>query len=172
MDLEASGLPMSFGKQTPSLPTKPSGQSDNRGESSGRGYRGIVGGGKRNRGRGRGGMHGGAYHGGPEGNPNGVPVGPPQSGFAGGLKRPHPTSPNDNTSSSHQNVPPNFRHNQPFSNRGAGRGRGGGPRIHQGDGNGRNGGDRGFWKDSFLEDPWKELEDKRARKPSVPQIRN
>lgn len=64
-----TGLPIAFGKQPkqPSVsssagPSKSTGDIEgngvNRGESGGRGARGVVGGGKRNRGRGRGGASG------------------------------------------------------------------------------------------------------------------
>ncbi|WWC99831.1 hypothetical protein V866_006739 [Kwoniella sp. B9012] len=168
MDLGASGLPTSFGKQTPSLPSKPPpAQSTSRGGHTGRGSRGLAGGRKRGNDRGRG--RGGASSGGDHGNhAYGDEIEYGQSGFNGGTKRPHPPSPNDSPSSSNRNAPPNYRQNQPFSNRGSGgrgRGRGGGPRMHNDQGQG--GGERGFWKDSFMEDPWKELEEQRSRTKGV-----
>ncbi|WVW82452.1 hypothetical protein I302_104462 [Kwoniella bestiolae CBS 10118] len=161
MDLSGSGLPVSFGKQAPSLPTKPPpAQSTSRGGHSGRGPRGVVGGGKRNN-RGRGGGGGMGNGGGDQGYMPGDGTGIGQAGFHGGTKRPHPPSPNDSSFSSNRNIPPNFRQDQSFSNGGrGGRGRGGGPRTQHDHG---HGGERGFWKDSFMEDPWKQLEKQRAR---------
>jgi len=58
LKMDALGLPMSFGKRQVNQPEPVAGSSEPaaaRGDASGRGSRGVVGGGKRNRGRGRGG---------------------------------------------------------------------------------------------------------------------
>ncbi|WWC66401.1 uncharacterized protein I206_100303 [Kwoniella pini CBS 10737] len=163
MDLSESGLPTSFGKQSAPLPTKPpslhtQSHRGTRGGSRGRGR----GGDSSANGRGRGGGRGGSVPGKSDSG-YGQRIGGQTDidGLAGGIKRPHPPSPNDPSSSSCYNS--GFRQNQQYSDRGGrgGRGRGGGLRSQQG--NGHAVGDKGFWKDSFLEDPWKDLEAQRAR---------
>ncbi|WRT64292.1 uncharacterized protein IL334_001223 [Kwoniella shivajii] len=153
--MDLSSLPTSFGKQQSELPAKPS-QDRSRGGHSGRGSRGVVGANQRGRGRGRGERDSGWQN---HASRNTAENG--SSDLHGGVKRPHPPSPND--TASNRNFPPNFRQNQQFTNRG-GRGRGGGPRTQD------HGGDRGFWKDSFIEDPWKQLEEQRAGKQSTLKV--
>lgn len=80
-----TGLPMAFGKQSSASsiagPSRPAEQSSNaeRGGASGRGSRGVVGGGKRN--RGRGGGRGGGDAGGNEGR-----IGNEDMSMNGGVK--------------------------------------------------------------------------------------
>ncbi|OCF41593.1 hypothetical protein I317_04605 [Kwoniella heveanensis CBS 569] len=195
MDPSAFGLPMAFGKQqqpaaststsssSTQLPSKPPAQ---RGGHTGRESRGNDGR-ERGRGRGRGGFGQGSGPGemsigdGPRNHP----------AFNNGVKRPDPPSPGDATTSLNQNIPPHHRNQQqsfPASDRGwsdrgrdRGRGRGGGGDGGRGRGRGGGrggfgghgsqgdhggGGGGGFYKDSFAEDPWKELEAQRARQKS------
>ncbi|WWC58628.1 uncharacterized protein I303_101172 [Kwoniella dejecticola CBS 10117] len=164
MDLGTGGLPLSFGKQPSALPNKPpqaahQTNGGSRGVGRGRGRGGSGSG----RGRGRGGaVHSDSGYGQRLGAQNDN-INAEQHEFVGGMKRSHPNSPNDSSASSSRNVPPHLRQNN-HSDRG---GRGGGPRNIHGNRNGNvfghGGSEKGFWKDSFLEDPWKELEEKRGK---------
>ncbi|WWD17748.1 hypothetical protein CI109_102189 [Kwoniella shandongensis] len=177
--MDEHGLPIAFGKQSKNgaLPAKPDTQSTTRGEGGGRGSRGAVGGGKRGRGRGRGGS--GGYdipRNFASGSNSIVGSGPrdfAQDNLNIGVKRPHPpSSPSDqpHSNSGSSVPPPHFRQFDQSRGRGGPRGRGGG-----GGGRGRGGlsghgagqgreNDQGYFKESFCEDPWKELLARRGLK--------
>ncbi|WVR06015.1 hypothetical protein IAU60_003043 [Kwoniella sp. DSM 27419] len=172
-------LPMAFGKKA-GLPPKPSAAEkpapiavlpqQPRGETGGRGARGVVGGGKKSRGRGRGGMRdaGWGQRIASTDASSSVPASIDEQGSSpalkSGTKRPGPPSPGhgvpqDDASSPFRSTPAQFGRGEAGRGRG---GRGGGTRGGGQDGS-RENVERGFFKQSFCEDPWKELEERRAR---------
>ncbi|KAK1926723.1 hypothetical protein DB88DRAFT_178464 [Papiliotrema laurentii] len=171
--MDSLGLPLSFGKHTSpaqssnTAPYPQPSEPSTRGETAGRGSRGIVGGGKRKRGRG-----------GPNANQDGGwpdrsnqmedtqrrPAPAPPAAYG------HASNPNLVALNSHPSLPPtpdfafSTHRGAPARGRRGGHGgsRGGGPgrQAHSGNGSGHE----GFFRESFCEDPWKELMEARARR--------